>query len=402
MKSKLKYLSFHSFLKISIISLVILICLMIMIMKYSYISMTDNQNLINESVEIVSASTLLQNGSDELTENIWLFVSTKDERFAKYYLKEAYETKTRDKGLEILNSHSFVINYNKLEDVKIKSDDLLQKELWLMRLVYESENNPLMPEVVAKVKLSDKELALSSQEQYNLAREYLIHGEYNDLKSEIDNEISEFNQEVNKIIQNKIKETNKTTYKALKYKYILFSLFISWCIGILIVLNNKIFKPILSYIKTYSNFDDETKSVTLVTPKGMKEVYLLGEVYNKTTIRTEKLKASIEEKNIELEKQKNTDELTKIYNRGFFTTEKWKTIQYTNYTLFCVDMNCFKEINDNYGHIIGDKVLIFVADNLKNAIRKSDVIIRMGGDEFALIIKDTGEPEIIDVISERL
>ena len=100
MKSKLKYLSFHSFLKISIISLVILICLMIMIMKYSYISMTDNQNLINESVEIVSASTLLQNGSDELTENIWLFVSTKDERFAKNYLKEAYETKTRKMQLE--------------------------------------------------------------------------------------------------------------------------------------------------------------------------------------------------------------------------------------------------------------------------------------------------------------
>ena len=286
--------------------------------------------------------------------------------------------------------------------MKKLSDDLMQKELWLMRLVYESENCDIIPEVVKDIKLTDTELSMSAQEQYNLARDYMFYGEYNALKLEIDNSIFDFNQELNKIIEENIVVTNRTIHNSLLYKYTLFTLFIIWCIVILLVLNKHIMKPILAYIKIYSDFDRESQDASFVIPKGMKEVYLLGLAYNKATMKMNQLKDSIEGKNIELEIQKNTDPLTGIYNRGFFDTQEWKTIENTNYTIFCVDVNRFKEINDTYGHGIGDKVLQFIVEILKNTIRNTDVIIRMGGDEFLLLIEESAKNEGVAFVENRL
>lgn len=98
MKSTTKKLSFRFFLRISVVSLICLIFSMIFIMRHSYITTAENQNLINESIELISAATLLQKGSDELTENIWLFVSTKDEKFAQKYIDEAYKKRLETKG----------------------------------------------------------------------------------------------------------------------------------------------------------------------------------------------------------------------------------------------------------------------------------------------------------------
>lgn len=54
--------------------------------------------------------------------------------------------------------------------------------------------------------------------------------------------------------------------------------------------------------------------------------------------------------------------------------------------LFLLDINDFKDINDTYGHVIGDEVLIHVADSLTNCIRNTDIVVRYGGDEFIVLL----------------
>jgi diguanylate cyclase (GGDEF)-like protein len=58
-------------------------------------------------------------------------------------------------------------------------------------------------------------------------------------------------------------------------------------------------------------------------------------------------------------------------------------------TLAYIDLDCFKEINDRNGHSTGDKVLVSVAQSLQKSIRQTDMVARMGGDEFALILPNT-------------
>jgi len=67
-------------------------------------------------------------------------------------------------------------------------------------------------------------------------------------------------------------------------------------------------------------------------------------------------------------------------------------------TIAYVDLKNFKNINDTYGHEVGDKVLSIVAQRLKNSVRKSDVVSRIGGDEFLIIFPDSDKEQAKNVV----
>ncbi len=100
------------------------------------------------------------------------------------------------------------------------------------------------------------------------------------------------------------------------------------------------------------------------------------------------------------------DSLTKLYNRGFFDRTIGKIFGKsrdlgTPVALILSDIDFFKKINDNFGHNVGDQALIEVSDLFKTVIRKTDYAIRYGGEEFLLIIIDSGLEEAI-AIAEKL
>lgn len=89
----------------------------------------------------------------------------------------------------------------------------------------------------------------------------------------------------------------------------------------------------------------------------------------------------------ELENLANTDSLTNLFNERYLV----KTLQrleqkHQHFTLFYLDLDLFKPVNDNYGHSVGDHLLRAVAGRLQNCIRSADLAFRFGGDEFALIV----------------
>ena len=67
-----------------------------------------------------------------------------------------------------------------------------------------------------------------------------------------------------------------------------------------------------------------------------------------------------------------------------------------------MDLDDFKAVNDKYGHEVGDSVLCEVAQMLKGALRESDVISRIGGDEYAIILPNIGSKEKIDIIAKKI
>jgi diguanylate cyclase (GGDEF)-like protein len=101
-----------------------------------------------------------------------------------------------------------------------------------------------------------------------------------------------------------------------------------------------------------------------------------------------------------------TDELTGLYNRrGFMalSAQQLKIAERTKKGLLLafVDLDKMKQINDTLGHQVGDTALVEIATILKEAFRESDIIGRMGGDEFAILALDIND-ETGEVLTNRL
>ena len=89
------------------------------------------------------------------------------------------------------------------------------------------------------------------------------------------------------------------------------------------------------------------------------------------------------------------DQLTGLQNRRYFYDQVELALarhkRYKNpLCLLLMDIDHFKSVNDQYGHVFGDEVLITVADTLKNQVRSSDILVRFGGEEFVVIFANTG------------
>jgi len=93
--------------------------------------------------------------------------------------------------------------------------------------------------------------------------------------------------------------------------------------------------------------------------------------------------------------QSFTDPLTEVYNRRSLEEMAGRFISHarrlqSSLTFMLIDVDRFKEVNTRFGHLTGDFVLAEVATLLRSSVRGSDAVVRYGGDEFLIILADTG------------
>lgn len=110
----------------------------------------------------------------------------------------------------------------------------------------------------------------------------------------------------------------------------------------------------------------------------------------------------------QLKNSAQRDELTKLYNRSFLDEYLDKMFKQSlrdgsTFTLGFLDLDHFKQVNDNHGHSVGDQVLKAAADILQTQVRGSDVVGRYGGEEFLIVLPETppaGAEEVFQRILE--
>ena len=110
---------------------------------------------------------------------------------------------------------------------------------------------------------------------------------------------------------------------------------------------------------------------------------------------------------MELTKLANSDGLTGIFNRTYFQNAleahqaAKRQTPAMDFSLLMIDINGLKPANDSHGHLIGDQLIIRVAQLLKAACRSEDIVCRIGGDEFAILCP-TSRQEQADRLAERI
>jgi diguanylate cyclase (GGDEF)-like protein len=107
-----------------------------------------------------------------------------------------------------------------------------------------------------------------------------------------------------------------------------------------------------------------------------------------------------------LKEQSSLDRLTELYNRSYlepFLEGEVDAAKRENQqvSVMMVDMDHFKEINDTYGHVIGDTVLAIFAQVVLRCLRKTDIIARYGGDEFIVVLPNT-DTETASSVADRI
>lgn len=108
-----------------------------------------------------------------------------------------------------------------------------------------------------------------------------------------------------------------------------------------------------------------------------------------------------QKKAVQMELKASMDEMTGLYNKNrLLALLDEKVYDSQNIAVIYWDVNRLKYVNDNFGHIAGDRLIIKVAEAIRSSARKDDAAFRYGGDEFVMIIND-GTVEIVQEILKR-
>lgn len=170
------------------------------------------------------------------------------------------------------------------------------------------------------------------------------------------------------------------------------------------LLQLKIFSPLKKLLKQAEDFQ-ENRLKRQYSWKGDDELSIVGKSFDTARTSILSLIEQLSSKNQELEKLYITDKLTDIYNRHKLDTElKHQEDIYQRYKqtfgVILLDIDDFKSVNDTYGHLIGDKVLVEIAELLQNNLRKTDIFGRWGGEEFLIIIPQSNKEHLLELATK--
>lgn len=332
-------------------------------------------------------------GSNYLTDQARLYAVTKDHVYAEAYFTEVHETRRRDLALEALEVHLRGRNEDALNTSKEAmelSNALMVLEIHSMKLAALSAGEDMgsLAREIQDYQLTEEELSWTAQQQADASMELVFGEEYRAMKGQIEAKMSDVTRSVIEICERDQAESEGTMKNALLRQSIYTVLVVILVIFSYIMIAVLILRPIRIYVNCIKN--NNFLEIT-----GAYEFKYLAATYNNVYEMT------MEQQNM-LRKKAERDALTGLLNRQAFEQLKSQLrISSEPLAFLIIDVDVFKSINDNYGHDVGDQALIKVARLLDENFRKVDYVLRIGGDEFAVIMEKTG-PDKKPIIRSKI
>lgn len=360
----------------------VLTCIIYVMLLFFTVNIYKNhKNLEDATQKYISCQQMaeqLQDGSDYLTEQVRLYAETGKPEYMEKYFTEVNVVKRRDKALDQLMEMGVDSSLKKETAEALRlSNGLMQTECYAMRLTAEAYgmNVEDMPEAVQQIPLSERDVELSGEQKKQKGRELVFDDSYIEYKERISGHLTTLVEK--KLVQTQecITENSLSLTQLLsKQRVMITVLFIMNLImfGFIVVL---VIRPLRIYIANIQND-------TLFDIIGAYEFKYLALTYNSiyeiNAVNKENLRYTAEH-----------DELTGVLNRnaleGLMQFFKKSQIPMA---LMIVDVDRFKNINDTYGHEVGDGVLKKIARLLQEHTRTNDKVVRYGGDEFVVIMTE--------------
>lgn len=344
-----------------------------LIMHQLYAAVHDYMEMENKKYTSLELAAELRNSSRLLTENFRLYIMTEDPEYERKYWKIVEERsgitpRSHDKKVapgetvklnDLLQENIFFHDHiPTIKKANMLSDDLIHFESSTMNMVTGSIHAE--PDIIEA-----KELAYSA---YYISKTH-----------EIMNLLD--------IFYNDINDTSKIITEKFKTKisnYLVMSVIIFIMFAVITLLLR-----IYTYIYIYSPINRITQFAnTIVNGNTTQRI--------KTNVNNEigKLCFTL---NLMLDKLQDeiltsgTDPLTHLCNRRFFEKKLDELKMLTQYrsqalSILILDIDFFKRVNDRFGHLCGDDVLRCFAENMRKCCRKEDIVARLGGEEFAILL----------------
>ncbi len=333
----------------------------------------------------------LQETSNYLANQARLFAQTGNRVHADNFFNELVIDQTREKAIEILENKGMLPpGDNTLQDSLELSNTLANTELYAIRLIAEAKNMDLasFPEMIRKIEPEGEDYYKTPDQLIARARDILYNEEYQNTRKQIFSNLSAFlNKNIVLTRDALTRETRQLGNIVSEQRLLLIAL----CLVNILTFAMIIFliiKPLAIYLKCI-------RDNTMFELVGAYEFRHLAQTYNEIF--------AIKEKHEEQMKYKSEhDPLTGLFNRSAFNSlQNILAKEKEPLGLVLIDVDKFKGINDQYGHAVGDAALIRVARLLKHNFRSNDFCIRIGGDEFAVILPSVG-PDIADIVKKKI
>ena len=321
-----------------------------------------------------NAANDMANASDYLTSEVRIYVASQDSQHMEHYFQEVVENRRRDKAVAVLDEYlGNTAARDYLDQALIYSNELMEREEYAMRLVVEATGAPLpdIAETLGRVNLSEADAALSADEKVALAHSMVFDDTYQHYDDLIDQNVRQCKDALLDRMGDERDKESASLDKSLMSLQLFIVLIVIDFLVTLFSFTMLVLKPLYSFVHRIEQSEPLGDARSL-------ELRYLSDTYN----------AMYEENrrtNEHLKRKSELDGLTNIYNRDVFDRLLEESDD-KSVALVLADVDLFKEINDGYGHVMGDRVLQKVARQLERTFRQSDFACRIGGDEFAVLV----------------
>ena len=322
------------------------------------------------------AASDMESGSDYLTDRVRCFVVTGEIHYLKDFFEEVEVTRRRDNAVNHLGELLEGSDSGALDSLNTAldlSNELIGVENYAMRLMAEageySEGD--IPDIILEIPLQKEDKNLSPEQLREKAQVLVFDNSYMHYKDKIRENVSLCTQALIRSSSQELEKSSARLAVLVNIQTVISVLFLLIVLALVVLITQMVRKPLTNMVRKMQNHE-------IIPPTGVEELRFVTRTYN--VILKENQDAQER-----LRHEASHDKLTGLFNRGAYEL-LMESADTEHMALLLVDVDFFKTVNDTYGHAVGDRVLKRVAEILRVNFRSVDILCRIGGDEFAVVM----------------